>query len=216
MLSTTDDLRIREIKALTTPAAVMGEHPRTLEATRTVTESRAAFHNILRGSDDRLAVVIGPCSIHDPVAALDYANRLMKLRQRLGSSLEIIMRVYFEKPRTTVGWKGLINDPDLDGSFQIDKGLRIARKVLLDINNLGLPAAVHRRPRRLGCDRRAHDRKPDPSRTRLGPELPRRLQEWHGRQCAHRGGRGEVGLAAASLHGRDEGRPVRHRFDHGQ
>jgi 3-deoxy-7-phosphoheptulonate synthase len=141
MLSTTDDLRIREIKALTTPSVVMGEHPRTLEATRTVTESRTAFHNILRGSDDRLAVVIGPCSIHDPVAALDYADRLVKLRQRLGSSLEIIMRVYFEKPRTTVGWKGLINDPDLDGSFQIDKGLRIARKVLLDINNLGLPAA---------------------------------------------------------------------------
>ncbi|CAM5764622.1 phospho-2-dehydro-3-deoxyheptonate aldolase [Labrys miyagiensis] len=141
MLSTTDDLRIREIKALTTPAAVMSEHPRTLEVTRTVSEARGAFHDILRGSDDRLAVVIGPCSIHDPVAALDYANRLVKLRQRLGSSLEIIMRVYFEKPRTTVGWKGLINDPDLDGSFQIDKGLRIARKVLLDINSLGLPAA---------------------------------------------------------------------------
>ncbi|MEW9305082.1 3-deoxy-7-phosphoheptulonate synthase [Labrys neptuniae] len=141
MLSTTDDLRIREIKALTTPADVMSEHPRTLEATRTVTQSRQAVHDILRGSDDRLAVVVGPCSIHDPVAALDYADRLMKLRQRLGSSLEIIMRVYFEKPRTTVGWKGLINDPDLDGSFQIDKGLRIARKVLLDINNLGLPAA---------------------------------------------------------------------------
>jgi 3-deoxy-7-phosphoheptulonate synthase len=141
MLSTTDDLRIREIKALTTPAEVTGEHPRTLEATRVVTESRNVFHAILRGTDDRLAVVVGPCSIHDPVAALDYAGRLAKLRQRLGSSLEIIMRVYFEKPRTTVGWKGLINDPDLDGSFQIDKGLRIARKVLLDINNLGLPAA---------------------------------------------------------------------------
>ncbi|MBA8880926.1 3-deoxy-7-phosphoheptulonate synthase [Phyllobacterium myrsinacearum] len=141
MLSTTDDLRIREIKALTTPAVVLGEYPRTLEATRTVTQSRQVFHNILRGSDDRLAVVIGPCSIHDPVAALDYASRLVKLRQQLGSSLEIIMRVYFEKPRTTVGWKGLINDPDLDGSFQIDKGLRIARKVLLDVNNLGLPAA---------------------------------------------------------------------------
>jgi 3-deoxy-7-phosphoheptulonate synthase len=141
MLSTTDDLRIREIKPLTTPAEVVREHPRTLEATRVVSEARNAFHAILQGHNDRLAVVIGPCSIHDPIAALDYASRLVKLRQSLHSSLDIIMRVYFEKPRTTVGWKGLINDPDLDGSFQIDKGLRVARKVLLDINNLGLPAA---------------------------------------------------------------------------
>jgi 3-deoxy-7-phosphoheptulonate synthase len=141
MLSTTDDLRIREIKALSTPAEVIGEYPRTLEATRAVTDSRTAFHAILRGTDDRLSVVVGPCSIHDPVAALEYAGRLAKLRQRLGSSLEIIMRVYFEKPRTTVGWKGLINDPDLDGSFHIDKGLRVARNVLIEINNLGLPAA---------------------------------------------------------------------------
>src|ERR1700742_1097993 len=105
MLSTTDDLRIREIKTLSTPAEVMREYPRTIEATRTVSESRDDFHAILKGTDDRLPVVVGPCSIHDPVAALDYAHRLADLRRRLSSSLEIIMRVYFEKPRTTVGWK---------------------------------------------------------------------------------------------------------------
>jgi 3-deoxy-7-phosphoheptulonate synthase len=140
-LKTTDDLRIREIKELSTPAEVMQEFPRDAVATRTVTDARRALHGILHGTDDRLAVVIGPCSIHDPEAALDYARRLQPLRQRLGGELEIIMRVYFEKPRTTVGWKGLINDPDLDGSFQIDKGLRLARSLLLEVNRLGLPAA---------------------------------------------------------------------------
>lgn len=140
MPNTTDDLRIREIKELSTPATVMAEFVRTEAASRTVTDARNAVHNILHGKDDRLAVVIGPCSIHDPVAAIDYAKRLVALRERLSGTLEIIMRVYFEKPRTTVGWKGLINDPDLDGSFKIDKGLRLARSVLLEINNLGLPA----------------------------------------------------------------------------
>jgi 3-deoxy-7-phosphoheptulonate synthase len=138
---TTDDLRIRAIAELSTPEAVMREFPRTDAATRTVAGARRALHGILKGGDDRLAVIIGPCSIHDPVAALDYAARLAEARQRFRGSLEIIMRVYFEKPRTTVGWKGLINDPDLDGSFAIDKGLRIARSLLLEINRLGLPAA---------------------------------------------------------------------------
>jgi 3-deoxy-7-phosphoheptulonate synthase len=138
---TTDDLRIRAIAELSTPEAVMREFPRTDAATRTVAAARRAVHSILKGGDDRLAVIIGPCSIHDPVAALDYAARLVEARQRFRGSLEIIMRVYFEKPRTTVGWKGLINDPDLDGSFAIDKGLRIARSLLLEINRLGLPAA---------------------------------------------------------------------------
>ncbi len=137
----TDDLRIREIKELSTPAAVMREFARTEEAARTVAASRRAVHDILHGADDRLAVVIGPCSIHDPVAALDYARRLTAMRERFADTLEIVMRVYFEKPRTTVGWKGLINDPDLDGSFQINKGLRLARHLLLDINTLGMPAA---------------------------------------------------------------------------
>jgi len=137
---TTDDLRIREIKELSRPAEVMAEFPRTDAASRTVSGARRALHAILHGSDDRLAVVIGPCSIHDPAAAIDYAKRLLPVRQRLKGELEIIMRVYFEKPRTTVGWKGLINDPDLDGSFHIDKGLRLARNLLLQINDLGLPA----------------------------------------------------------------------------
>jgi 3-deoxy-7-phosphoheptulonate synthase len=141
VLKTTDDLRILEITELTTPIEVMRQHPRTDAATRTVLSARHAFHSILHGQDDRLAVIVGPCSIHDPVAAIDYANRLVALRETLGDRLEIIMRVYFEKPRTTVGWKGLINDPNLDGSFNIDQGLHTARGLLLEINNLGLPAA---------------------------------------------------------------------------
>jgi 3-deoxy-7-phosphoheptulonate synthase len=140
MLKSTDDLRIKEIRELRTPAEVMHEFPRTDTATRTVLASRHALHNILHGTDDRLAVVVGPCSIHDPAAAVDYARRLLPLRERLGDRLEIVMRVYFEKPRTTVGWKGLINDPDLDGSFRIDNGLRIARSLLRDIGDLGIPA----------------------------------------------------------------------------
>lgn len=140
MLKSTDDLRITEIRELRTPEEVIREFPRTDAATRTVLASRHAIHNILQGHDDRLVVVVGPCSIHDPKAAIDYAKRLVALREELGDTLEIVMRVYFEKPRTTVGWKGLINDPDLDGSFHIDQGLRLARSLLLEVNNLGLPA----------------------------------------------------------------------------
>jgi 3-deoxy-7-phosphoheptulonate synthase len=142
MLSTTDDLRIRELKELSTPEQVMREIPRTLTATRVVMAARNAIHAILNGSDERLLVVVGPCSIHDPAAAVDYAEKLATLRERLADRLEIVMRVYFEKPRTTVGWKGLINDPDLDGSFNINKGLLLARNVLLAVNNLGLPAGT--------------------------------------------------------------------------
>jgi len=142
VLSTTDDLRIKEIRELSTPDEVMREIPRTLTATRSVMAARNAIHAILNGTDDRLLVVVGPCSVHDPRAALDYAERLAAMRERLGDRIEIVMRVYFEKPRTTVGWKGLINDPDLDGSFNINKGLRLARNVLSAVNNLGLPAAT--------------------------------------------------------------------------
>jgi 3-deoxy-7-phosphoheptulonate synthase len=142
VLSTTDDLRILEIKELSTPDEVMGEIPRTLTATRVVMAARNAIHAILNGADDRLLVIVGPCSIHDPAAAIDYATRLSALRERLADRLEIVMRVYFEKPRTTVGWKGLINDPDLDGSFDINRGLRLARNVLSAVNNLGLPAGT--------------------------------------------------------------------------
>ncbi|HEX2559105.1 3-deoxy-7-phosphoheptulonate synthase [Phenylobacterium sp.] len=139
---TTDDLRIRDIQPLSPPMQVIGEQPATSLITETVTTGRRAFHDILTGADDRLAVVIGPCSIHEPKSALEYARRLAAERERHAGELEIIMRVYFEKPRTTVGWKGLINDPALDGSFRIDEGLRLARRVLLDVNALGLPAAV--------------------------------------------------------------------------
>jgi 3-deoxy-7-phosphoheptulonate synthase len=142
VLSTTDDLRISEIKELSTPQEVMREIPRTLTATRVVMAARNAIHAILHGTDDRLLVVVGPCSVHDPVAAVDYAARLANLRERLSDRLEIVMRVYFEKPRTTVGWKGLINDPDLDGSFNINRGLRLARNMLSAVNNLGLPAGT--------------------------------------------------------------------------
>ena len=136
----TDDLRIAELRELSTPAQVIAEFPLDECAEDTVSKSRAAVSAILEGKDDRLVVVVGPCSIHDTKAAMEYAQRLVNERERHAGELEIVMRVYFEKPRTTVGWKGLINDPDLDGSFQIDKGLRRARGLLRDINALGLPA----------------------------------------------------------------------------
>ena len=136
----TDDLRIREIKELTPPSHLVREFPCTERASRTAFSGRSAIHRILHGADQRLLVVIGPCSIHDPAAAKEYAKRLVIERDRHAKDLVIVMRVYFEKPRTTVGWKGLINDPDLDGSFQINKGLRSARELLAAINELGLPA----------------------------------------------------------------------------
>jgi 3-deoxy-7-phosphoheptulonate synthase len=136
----TDDLRIREIKELSPPSHLIREFPCTEEVGQVVFGARSAMHAILHGMDDRLIVVTGPCSIHDPQAALDYARRLKAERDRLREDLEIVMRVYFEKPRTTVGWKGLINDPDLDGSFRINHGLRVARELLMEINAMGLPA----------------------------------------------------------------------------
>jgi 3-deoxy-7-phosphoheptulonate synthase len=141
MAHNTDDLRINEIKELSPPAHLSREFPLTEKASATTFGARKAIHQILRGEDDRLLLIIGPCSIHDTAAANEYALKLAALRERLSADLEIIMRVYFEKPRTTVGWKGLINDPDLDGSFKITKGLRLARELLLTINELGLPAA---------------------------------------------------------------------------
>ena len=140
MSHNTDDLRIREIKELAPPAHAMREFVCTPAVSSLVHDSRQSVHRILHGMDDRLAVVIGPCSIHDTQAAIDYARRLKTERDRFSGELEIIMRVYFEKPRTTVGWKGLINDPHMDGSFNINEGLRIARGLLLEINEMGLPA----------------------------------------------------------------------------
>jgi len=135
-----DDVRIREIKELAPPAHLLGEYPCSEKTEELTYHARQAIHRILHGSDDRMLVIIGPCSIHDPKAGLEYARRLLEMKQELESDLVVVMRVYFEKPRTTVGWKGLVNDPDLDGTYQINKGLRLARQLLLDINELGVPA----------------------------------------------------------------------------
>ena len=141
MLRQTDDLRITQVQPLISPAHLLDEMPIGEQASDVVSRTRAAIENALDAQDPRLVVVVGPCSIHDPAAALEYGERLSKLAERYANHLVVVMRAYFEKPRTTVGWKGLINDPDLDGSYHINKGLRLARKVLLDINNLGLPTA---------------------------------------------------------------------------
>jgi len=138
----TDDTRIASTTEITSPQDLLNAIPTTDKAKETVVNARADVSNILKGDDDRLVVVVGPCSIHDPDAALEYANKLVEQQQAHKKELCIIMRVYFEKPRTTVGWKGLINDPDMDSSFNINKGVTMARTLLLDINNLGLPAGV--------------------------------------------------------------------------
>ena len=138
----TDDLRIKEIRELAPPAHLIHEFPCTDIASATVQLCRNEGHRIIHGDEDRLLVIVGPCSIHDPKAAREYAGRLAEVRRRLAADLEIIMRVYFEKPRTTVGWKGLINDPDLDGSYKINHGLRVARSLILDITEMGLPIGV--------------------------------------------------------------------------
>jgi 3-deoxy-7-phosphoheptulonate synthase len=138
----TDDLRIKEIKELLSPEQIRREFPLSEKAAQTTYEARRAIHRILHGADDRLLVIVGPCSIHDPKAALEYARKLKPEKDRHDSELLIVMRVYFEKPRTTVGWKGLINDPHLDGSFKINDGLKIGRNLLLELNNTGIPAGV--------------------------------------------------------------------------
>ena len=138
----TDDLRIKEIKELVPPSHVFREFPVGVQAAQTTHDARHAIHRILHGADDRLLVVIGPCSIHDVDVAVEYAKRLKAEVSRFEKDLLIVMRVYFEKPRTTVGWKGLINDPRLDNSFRINEGLRLARGLLLEINEMGLPCAT--------------------------------------------------------------------------
>jgi 3-deoxy-7-phosphoheptulonate synthase len=138
----TDDLRIAEVKELTAPETLINEIPVSAAAGSTVSNARRTIHNILSGEDDRLLIIVGPCSIHDPNAAREYAAKLFDMSQQLEDDLFIVMRVYFEKPRTTVGWKGLINDPDLNNTFQINKGLRLARQLLLDLGDMGLPSAT--------------------------------------------------------------------------
>src|SRR5258706_13482762 len=136
-----DDVRIREIKELATPARLLREFPCSEKTEELTYNTRQAIHRVLHGSDDRVLVIIGPCSMHDPKAGLEYARKLVEMKKELERDLIVVMRVYFEKPRTTVGWKGLINDPDLDGSFQINKGLRLARELLMEINEADRPAS---------------------------------------------------------------------------
>src|SRR3989454_1953752 len=140
MSERTRDLRIESFRPLLPPLILLEEQPLSDRGSETVTRTRREIGRVLRGEDDRLVVIVGPCSIHDPVAALDYGRRLKALAEDHARDLCIVMRVYFEKPRTTVGWKGLINDPHLDGSFAINEGLRRARRLLLDLAELGLPA----------------------------------------------------------------------------
>jgi 3-deoxy-7-phosphoheptulonate synthase len=138
----TDDLRICETKEVVAPVQVHDEIPLTETAAYTILQARTDIHKVLTGEDDRLVVIVGPCSIHDAKAAHEYAALLKAVKEKLKKELIIIMRVYFEKPRTTVGWKGLINDPELNYSFNINKGLKVARQLLLDLNNQGIPAAT--------------------------------------------------------------------------
>jgi 3-deoxy-7-phosphoheptulonate synthase len=141
MFRQTDDLRITQVRPLVPPAILLEEIPITEGASNLISDTRLAVANALRGLDPRLVIIVGPCSIHDTQAALEYAERLVRLAERYANHLVIVMRSYFEKPRTSIGWKGLINDPDLDESFHINKGLRLARRLLLDVNNMGLPTA---------------------------------------------------------------------------
>jgi len=142
MTTSTDDLRITGTQTLRAPDELISKIPVTEAVAQTVKQARQDVSAMLRGEDDRVAVVVGPCSIHDPEAAMEYAQKLAVLKKQHEKELCIIMRVYFEKPRTTIGWKGLINDPDMDSSFNINKGLELARTLLADINALGLPAGV--------------------------------------------------------------------------
>ncbi|MBT6274139.1 MAG: 3-deoxy-7-phosphoheptulonate synthase [Chromatiales bacterium] len=142
MNTSTEDLRIASISEVSTPQELHGEVPMTASAATCVRNTRDAIHAILTGQDERLLVIVGPCSIHDPQAAREYAAGLSEQKAALADDLLIVMRVYFEKPRTTVGWKGLINDPYLDGSFKINEGLRVARRLLVDLNSSGMPAGV--------------------------------------------------------------------------
>lgn len=165
----TSDRRVRSFSAIPSPHEVLTELPLGARRAERVARDRDEVADILAGRDDRLLVVVGPCSVHDPAAALEYASRLAKIAAELGDRLKIVMRVYFEKPRTTVGWKGLINDPGMDGTFDVARGLRVARQLLLDVIDIGLPVGCEflSRPARStsptrsrGGDRRPHHRIP--------------------------------------------------------
>src|SRR5205814_8878676 len=217
-----DDVRIREIKELAPPALLLREFPCSEKTEELTYNTRQAIHRLLHGSDDRILVIIGPCSIHDAKAGLEYARRLVEMRKELERDLVIVMRVYFEKPRTTVGWKGLINDPDLDGSFQINKGLRLARELLMDINEAGLPAGTEFldmiSPQyyadlvswgAIG----ARTTESQVHRARLRAVVRGRLQERHRRERAHRGRRAEGCAHSPPCPFGDQGGALRHRLD---
>ena len=136
----TDDLKISSLKEMISPSDLITELPLSESAIKTVIDCRSEIINILNGDDKRLMLIVGPCSIHDVDAAIEYAEKLLKVKERVKNNILIVMRVYFEKPRTVIGWKGLINDPDLDNSFNINKGIKIARKLLIDLAEMGIPA----------------------------------------------------------------------------
>ncbi len=226
MLSTTDDLRISELKELSTPQEVMREIPRTLTATRIVMASRNAIHAILNGTDDRLLVVVGPCSIHDPAAAVDYAEPPRRpAREARRPPRDRDARLFREAA----------HDGRLEGTDQRSRPRRqlqhqhgpasrpqraVGGEQSRPAGRRRIPrhddAAIHRRPGGVGGDRRAHHREPDPSRARFRTVLPGRLQERHRRQCPDRRRRGEVGVASAPFHGGDQGRPLGDRGNHRQ
>ncbi len=207
----TNDVNVRDTQLLRTPNEVKALLPISPETAEVVFRSREEIRAVLRGRDDRLLVVVGPCSVHDPEAAIDYARRLEALRRRVADDLLVVMRVYFEKPRTTVGWKGLINDPHLNGSHEIGEGLEIARRLLLRVAEVGLPAATEVLdpivPQYLadlglvGRHRRAHDREPDAPRDGERPVDARRLQERHRRRPHGRHPRDARGVAAPQFPG---------------
>ena len=138
---TTYNTRIKAVSQLVTPEQLLAKYPVSKDAVKLINQTRQHISNIIYRRDQRLLMIVGPCSIHDTEAAIEYASRLQKVRERYKNQLEIVMRVYFEKPRSTIGWKGLINDPDLDSSFNVNKGLEVGRKLLLDLNEMGIPAA---------------------------------------------------------------------------
>ncbi len=142
MTTNTDDLRIQKTNELLSPEQLINDLQVSDSASKTVANARRTIHNILSGEDDRILAIVGPCSIHDPAAARDYAGRLKQVADRLEQDIFMVMRVYFEKPRTTVGWKGLINDPDLNNTFQINKGLHLARGLLSDLADMGMPTGT--------------------------------------------------------------------------
>jgi hypothetical protein len=209
-----DDVRVREIAELVSPETLLNELPATAAVSATARSARQAIHRILSGGDDRMLLIMGPCSIHDPGAALEYARRLFEQSKRLAAELLIVMRVYFEKPRTTVGWKGLINDPGLDNTFRINEGLPRAQAADRDqqpgaADRAGVPrsdhTAVPRRSGGMGRNRRTHDRIPSASGARIGLVVPDRIQERNRRQRAHRRGRDPRRTPSAPVRRRDQG-----------